>query len=361
MWLWLALLLCAITASANTEKVIFLAPPAVAFPNAGPTLEDLRLTSLNLDNLSLRTGLEVTFPNIDQPNGLDSWFLLDHLTEGQRYEVRVCWAATQPTAFTIDTFGVQQVFDSPELIQSLATFSENHHFRPDVAEIGRVHSNDRASVLFLRVQAAADYFSTNKTLMRHPPPVDVDIILDPYRGNIFPQSLTLTAGYIVLLAGGACITHLDNLESMDVGQHDGDILSDQPGADQQQRATPQHPFYSLPSELILDIVDLLPPESFINFAFANYPLLHSYGLAPALSRPRVVYITTQTQIPALFPLLNLPPEIMLHVMRNLKPIDIMRFTVANYQDLARQGIAPSLGEETVQQLRNAVRARLAPG
>lgn len=129
----------------------------------------------------------------------------------------------------------------------------------------------------------------------------------------------------------------------------------------QPPVTPQHPFYSLPSELILDIVDLLPPEAFINFAFANYPLLHSYGLAPALSTPRVVYLTTQTQIPALFPLLRIPPEIMLHVMRNLKPIDIMRFAVANYQDLARQGIAPPLSAQTIQQLRNAVRARLAPG
>lgn len=124
---------------------------------------------------------------------------------------------------------------------------------------------------------------------------------------------------------------------------------------------PQHPFYTLPSELILDIVDFLPAESFINFAFANYPLLHSYGLAPALSRPRVDYITTQTQIPALFPLLRMPAEIMLHIMRHLKPIDIMRFVVANYQDLARQGIAPPLTTETVLQLKNAVRARLAPG
>lgn len=121
---------------------------------------------------------------------------------------------------------------------------------------------------------------------------------------------------------------------------------------------PRHPFYSLPSELILDIVDLLPADGFINFAFANYPLLHSYGMAPALSRPRVVYITTQTQIPALFPLLRMPPEIMLHIMRHLKPIDIMRFVVANYQDLARQGIAPPLSPATVMQLRNAVRARL---
>lgn len=132
----------------------------------------------------------------------------------------------------------------------------------------------------------------------------------------------------------------------------------------QQLATttqPPHPFYSLPSELILDIVDYLPAESFINFAFANYPLLHSYGLAPALSRPRVIYITTQTQIPALFPLLRMPAEIMLHIMRHLKPIDIMRFVVANYQDLARQGIAPPLTAATVQQLKNAVRARLGPG
>lgn len=122
-----------------------------------------------------------------------------------------------------------------------------------------------------------------------------------------------------------------------------------------------HPFYTLPSELILDIIDFLPPESFINFAFANYPLLHSFGLAPALSRPRVLYITTQTQIPALFPLLRMPAEIMLHIMRHLKPIDIMRFVVANYQDLARQGIAPPLTAATVIQLKNAVRARLAPG
>lgn len=123
---------------------------------------------------------------------------------------------------------------------------------------------------------------------------------------------------------------------------------------------PPHPFYSLPSELILDIVDLLPPDAFVNFAFANYPLLHAYGLAPALSRPRVVYITTQTTIPALFPLLRIPAEIMLHIMRSLKPIDIMRFVVANYQDLSRQGIAPPLTEVMVRRLRNAVSARLAP-
>lgn len=126
-------------------------------------------------------------------------------------------------------------------------------------------------------------------------------------------------------------------------------------------SSPNHPFYSLPPELILSIVDLLPAESFINFAFANYPLLHHNGLAPSLSGPRVSYITNQTQIPALFPLIRLPAEIMLSVMRYLKPIDMMRFVVANYQDLARQGIAPPLTDETVLQLRNAVRVELGPG
>ena len=117
---------------------------------------------------------------------------------------------------------------------------------------------------------------------------------------------------------------------------------------------PSHPFYDLPAELILDIVDYLPPESFINFAFANYPLLHLHGLAPALSQPRVRYITNQTHIPQLFPLLRMPAEIMLCIMGNLNPIDTMTFVVANYQDLARQGIAPELTEEMVRQLRAAV-------
>jgi hypothetical protein len=43
----------------------------------------------------------------------------------------------------------------------------------------------------------------NKTLMGHVPPVFVDIILDPYIFNVFPQSLVPTAAYIVLLAIGS--------------------------------------------------------------------------------------------------------------------------------------------------------------
>lgn len=125
-----------------------------------------------------------------------------------------------------------------------------------------------------------------------------------------------------------------------------------------QHTGPHHPFYRLPAELILDIIDLLPPEAFINFAFANYPLLHAKGMAPALSRIRIEYIQERTRIPALFPLFRLPAEITLEIMHHLKPIDIMRFVLANYQDLARQGITPPLTEDTLRQLRNALRSRL---
>jgi hypothetical protein len=36
--------------------------------------------------------------------------------------------------------------------------------------------------------------------MHYPPPVRAELILDPYRYNIVPESLRLTAGYIVILA-----------------------------------------------------------------------------------------------------------------------------------------------------------------
>jgi hypothetical protein len=57
-----------------------------------------------------------------------------------------------------------------------------------------------ASVLLLQILAAADYFTTNKTLMDEVPPVFVDIILDPYILNVLPRSLVPTVGYIVVVA-----------------------------------------------------------------------------------------------------------------------------------------------------------------
>lgn len=80
----------------------------------------------------------------------------------------------QPTAFTLDTFTLSEVFDTPELVASLASFSER---RDSISAGQKPAARDprSASVLFLRVIAAADYFTTNKTLMREVPPVHADI------------------------------------------------------------------------------------------------------------------------------------------------------------------------------------------
>lgn len=54
--------------------------------------------------------------------------------------------------------------------------------------------------MLLQILAAADYYTTNKTLMSDVPPVYVDIILDPYVFNLLPRSLLPTIGYVVVVA-----------------------------------------------------------------------------------------------------------------------------------------------------------------
>lgn len=58
----------------------------------------------------------------------------------------------------------------------------------------------KASLLLLQIKASADYFTDDKSLMKDPPPVLVDLILDPYLLNVIPRSLVPTAGYIAVIA-----------------------------------------------------------------------------------------------------------------------------------------------------------------
>lgn len=90
----LVLLLCANTALANVEKTIFLAPPLATIPSEAPDVDDLGLERLSPENPVVRTQLNASFPTTEAPKGTDSWFFLENLTPGQRYEVRVCWLAT---------------------------------------------------------------------------------------------------------------------------------------------------------------------------------------------------------------------------------------------------------------------------
>lgn len=84
-------------ATANVEKTIFLGPEPVNIPNQQPSLSTLNIDTLTPDNWSLRTHIEASFPTADFSRGSSSWFILDNLTEGQRYEVRICWLATVST------------------------------------------------------------------------------------------------------------------------------------------------------------------------------------------------------------------------------------------------------------------------
>ena len=184
-------------AHANTEKTVFVVPPSISYNSNFGRLEKLQLDTLNQSSPSLRKALPVAFPSSQYPHGLQSWYLLEDLNKDQRYEVRACWAATQPTNFWLEVFTPGEVLQNSELLRSIDLFIQHRQepFEP---------SSYRASdVLLLRVEAAADFFTTNKTRMHNPPPVDVDIILDPFILNVFPSSLKQTALYIVLLAIGS--------------------------------------------------------------------------------------------------------------------------------------------------------------
>lgn len=107
------------------------------------------------------------------------------------------------------TFELATVFAEPPLIQSLAAHAEKRQTAQATDEDDESHRDTEsgneiiASTLFLRVAAAADYFTTNITLMNEVPPVYVDLILDAYIFNVFPQSLVPTGVYLLILAVGA--------------------------------------------------------------------------------------------------------------------------------------------------------------
>jgi hypothetical protein len=207
------------TVNANVEKAVFLGPRPVALavvPDGPPSLDALRLdTLLPVQGSSIvATQLPVQFPSVPAPRGYDAWYLLRGLQEGRRYEVRICWPATvsvhslsslltpccsasrcpscrllvcvqlhgltsaqQPTDFWLHTYDISHVFDTPDLIASLAKYSEKRQ-EPQVTEAGYLSEHlppATQSTLFLRVQGAASYYSLNRTLMEQPPAVDVDI------------------------------------------------------------------------------------------------------------------------------------------------------------------------------------------
>lgn len=93
----------------------------------------------------------------------------------------------QPTQFWLFPYTLKEVFETPPLISSLALYSESRQSsnpaieerRPRVHQLQEhsIGSNPPplSSTLLLQIFSAADYFTTNETLMKNVPPVDVDI------------------------------------------------------------------------------------------------------------------------------------------------------------------------------------------
>ena len=85
---------CIFLVHGNVEKTIFLAPEAIQIPQQHPNLQHLNLQLLSPSNPQLRRQLPAAFASPADPKGISAWFLLDRLKQHQRYEVRICWAAT---------------------------------------------------------------------------------------------------------------------------------------------------------------------------------------------------------------------------------------------------------------------------
>ena len=78
----------------NVEKTIFIGPESIDnyILTQQPSLDALNLEILNPAEYFLRRQLNPAKPG--SLKGSEAWFVLDRLKHKQRYEVRVCWAAT---------------------------------------------------------------------------------------------------------------------------------------------------------------------------------------------------------------------------------------------------------------------------
>jgi hypothetical protein len=111
--------------------------------------------------------------------------------------VKTClYLYQQPTAFKLETFELESIFATPELHAEL--YESGISLMPVSWDIYEPGIKD--SVLLLRVLTAADFYTSNHTLMKNVPPVSVDIILDPFIANVLPRSLLPTVAYIIAVA-----------------------------------------------------------------------------------------------------------------------------------------------------------------
>ena len=85
----------------------------------------------------------------------------------------------QPTRFEIRVHRLKDLVDNSVLLLDLKDFAEYASTSSEPSQLSKRDSAKDSpgspSFLLLQIFSAADYFTTNETLMNFPPPVDVDI------------------------------------------------------------------------------------------------------------------------------------------------------------------------------------------
>lgn len=169
----LLLLFCQFyTGYSNVEKTIFIAPQIQSQSTKSHHIHSQlqpgpHIPIIDSVSPSLRTKLHSAFPHSpiipDVPS--TGWYHLANLKPGRRYEVRICWAATTPADFTLDTFTAEDVSEGARRV-----------LEGDADDRITVSSQpEPVSELFLRIETKAGYFTMNKTLMDDGLVVDADI------------------------------------------------------------------------------------------------------------------------------------------------------------------------------------------
>ncbi|CUS09982.1 unnamed protein product [Tuber aestivum] len=218
----------------NVEKAIFVAPSNpqdLLFNGANSTerLEALYPGLLKLNPSPTCEGichqLRVTLDTSFIGSGERHWVALDHLEQGKRYEVRICWAATSPTDFTLNIYTASQLLDNPSLFANMTAYAFHRLSLSPISELYAPSAAPR-SVLYLDIQAKAGYYTHEKPRMESPDPVEVEIILDPFILNVLPESLLPTVVMIVLItlfafwASGRVYNALRNIASLKWSRYD---------------------------------------------------------------------------------------------------------------------------------------------
>ncbi|PUU73726.1 hypothetical protein B9Z19DRAFT_1094467 [Tuber borchii] len=169
--------------------------------------------------------LHVTLDTSFIGSGESHWAVLDHLEQGKRYEVRICWAATSPTDLTLNIYTASQLLDKPSLLANMTAYA-THQLPPSPVNKLSCPSAAPRSVLYLNIRAKAGYYTHEKHRMETPDPVRVEIVLDPFILNALPESLLPIAVTIILTAlsafwlSGRVYNILRNIASLKQSRYD---------------------------------------------------------------------------------------------------------------------------------------------